>query len=1018
MKYLYIILALILSSRLSAQGMPTGYCASQPTNASYSDIYNVTLSSINNTTTCSNLTGTQITGTGTADYYTDFTAASAPIPLLNPGTNYNLSVTIGDCGASYMYQGYGKVFIDWNRDGTFQQPAEEVNIGSTGNNGTNPLILTNIPITLPASFSEGLTRMRVSWRMYANSYADVTPCGAGGGSGGTNWGETEDYKIFLGARKYNYMVSKILSPDSIAICGETPQTFNIEVRNVGNQILTGGKIDCIIKGLEAGSTTSLFYSNTFTSTILDGGFDQFSIGPMSFPKDELLEFKFVITHPFDTFKDNDTFIKRIQVYKNPVFNLKSDTVCAGNRAKVSVINAPKPLFLKWDNEAITDTTSYITPQTQTRTVTVWRGWKCRADSSLTILAIPNPTLALSNDTVLCIGQKTDLKAIHNGDTAIWDPKPTTTVNTTGLSVAKDVPSSVATYGVLVSKIKFGRQCYVQDTVRITTANPPSRPHIDDTICAGEAASVGLNSSDPKFLYTWEGRTETTPIIHPSPTVSSSYYIHWTYEGCHDLEKVNVLVNPLPTIQINSTKPAICIYEMATLTASGAPNMQWTNGLGSNPALTVSPTQSTKYGVIGTDTKGCSNWKEYTLIVNPQPEVYVYSNKRKDNVCLGDSAIIYSNGAKSYLWNTGEKDSVIVLSPKQSFQWRVIGTDNNGCKDTVEYRMTVKPPFKYAIIDAAVGCEGDKAVVKVGGGIAYQWGSSPTLLTDSSAEIVLDNTTKYQVTITSPDTCDVVADIPVTVYPKPVIQVSDATVCFDSRATLEVKGGIDDKYTWSASSATANKISVLFSENTVVTVTGVNAGGCADSAFATVQVIQPQKVLFKSPKDTYECPSIPVTLVATPAGGVWSSSNPTTDEMLENNKFKIGIGTPEGEYILKYTLMDPIHGCQTDIEKTVTVLRPKCAASTSSVLSSTSRKGWSIYPNPFREEFNVEIESAKNEKATIQIYDQAGRAIYTNTEKLRTGMNTLHIQNENWAKGIYFIEVQTETSSRQQSIVKE
>jgi hypothetical protein len=164
--------------------------------------------------------------------------------------------------------------------------------------------------------------------------------------------------------------------------------------------------------------------------------------------------------------------------------------------------------------------------------------------------------------------------------------------------------------------------------------------------------------------------------------------------------------------------------------------------------------------------------------------------------------------------------------------------------------------------------------------------------------------------------------------------------------------------------------------------------------------------------------VPVTLVATPAGGVWSSNDPTTDKMLENNKFKIGIGTPEGAYSLIYTLMDPVHGCQTDVEKIVNISRPKCAASSASVISSNLRKGWAIYPNPFRDEFNVDIESTRNEKAVIQIYDQAGRSIYMNTEKLRTGMNTLHIQNQNWAKGVYYLEIQTETTSRQQSIFKE
>ena len=1030
MKNFYIVLltSLILGS-LQAQ-MPTGYCASQPTNASYSDIYNVTLSTINNTTACSNLAGSQITGTGSPDYYSDFSAASTPIPLLNPGTTYNLNVTIGDCSAAYMYVGYGKVFIDWNRDGTFQQPSEEINIGSTSNGGTYPAVFSNIPVSLPNNFSEGLTKMRVSWRMYASSFADITPCGAGGGSGGTNWGETEDYKIFLGARKWNYTISKLMSPDSIAICGETPQTFELEVKNVGNQVLTGGKIDVIMKGIEPGSTTSLFATNTFTSTILDGGTDRFTVGPISFPKDELLEFKFVISHPFDTLRDNDTFIKRIQVYKNPVFNLKTDTVCVGDFAKVAVINTPKPVFLKWDNEAITDTTSYRTNATQTRSVTVWRGWKCRVDSTLRILAIQNPTMSLSNDTVLCSGQSVDLTALHNGDSAIWDPKPSTVLVSAGSSINQGV-SSASTFTVLVTKDQYGRQCYARDTIRVGIAYPPYQDSILDTVCLGQTATIGLNTTSPKFLYTWEGRSEKTPLINPTPTSAGNhyYYVHWSYEGCHQLQKVRAFVHPLPNVQIVSTAPSICEHFSATLTASGAPNLLWANGMGTNPSITVSPPQTTTYNVTGTDANGCVNVKSFGLTVNPKPELYVYSNKRRDNVCLGDSITIYSHGAKLYGWNGSTpkadslKDSVKVFAPSQSFQYRVIGVNEFGCADTAEYRMTVKPAFNYSVKDRAInGCEGEQKMISIpSGGIEYQWANTPGKITDTTAEITLDNTTKYQVTVTSPDTCDLVVQVPITVHPKPVIEVSSAIICESNgeRATLEVKGGIDGKYKWSSDPSNFTKIeSVLFTETTVVTVSGENEGGCTDSAFATVKVIKAQKVTFKSPIDEYICPTIPVTMVATPYGGVWDSDDPNTESLIQDNKFKIGTSTPAGSYKIKYTLTDPIHGCKTEEVKTVTISRPKCEATTNGVLAANTTLGWTVYPNPFREEVNIDIESSKNEKVMLNIYDPTGRIIYNREEKLHTGSNSIRIQNENWAKGIYHLEVLSETTSRQQSIVKE
>jgi hypothetical protein len=49
-------------------------------------------------------------------------------------------------------------------------------------------------------------------------------------------------------------------------------------------------------------------------------------------------------------------------------------------------------------------------------------------------------------------------------------------------------------------------------------------------------------------------------------------------------------------------------------------------------------------------------------VYPTPDMKVYSNKSKDNVCLGDSATIYVNGGKTYSWSTGATDSILKVIP--------------------------------------------------------------------------------------------------------------------------------------------------------------------------------------------------------------------------------------------------------------------------------------------------------------------------------------------------------------------
>jgi hypothetical protein len=114
-------------------------------------------------------------------YSTDYTTQ---IGAVIRGQTYPITVS-----SSFSWQTntpYVKVWIDYNQDGTFQEPAEVAYLGSlTGvANGTQ-----NAPfsgnVIIPASATPGITRMRVSLRR--NAYA--TPCDV------IPNGEVEDYSI-------------------------------------------------------------------------------------------------------------------------------------------------------------------------------------------------------------------------------------------------------------------------------------------------------------------------------------------------------------------------------------------------------------------------------------------------------------------------------------------------------------------------------------------------------------------------------------------------------------------------------------------------------------------------------------------------------------------------------------------------------------------------------------------------------------------------------------------------------
>jgi PKD repeat protein/agmatine/peptidylarginine deiminase len=136
------------------------YCNSQGSDFSYEWISGVQIGSLNNT---SNASG-----------YTDFTTQTV---TATAGDTLSLTLTPTFSGSSY--DEYWKIWIDYNRDGDFDDPGEEVFSGSGSSAVTGSFVI-------PATAS-GTTRIRVSMKYgsYATSCEQFT------------YGEVEDYTIII-----------------------------------------------------------------------------------------------------------------------------------------------------------------------------------------------------------------------------------------------------------------------------------------------------------------------------------------------------------------------------------------------------------------------------------------------------------------------------------------------------------------------------------------------------------------------------------------------------------------------------------------------------------------------------------------------------------------------------------------------------------------------------------------------------------------------------------------------------
>ncbi len=155
------------------------YCASNATTNGDEEIWNVTIGSLNNTSTCA----TTAPGAGSVNSqysnYTGFVAA----PNLAAGLPISFSVNAASCGGNYPST--LRIFIDYNQNGIFELPAEQAYLNNSFTSSTTGATIISGNITVPCTALPGITRMRV----VLDETSGAPACG------GYTWGETEDYDV-------------------------------------------------------------------------------------------------------------------------------------------------------------------------------------------------------------------------------------------------------------------------------------------------------------------------------------------------------------------------------------------------------------------------------------------------------------------------------------------------------------------------------------------------------------------------------------------------------------------------------------------------------------------------------------------------------------------------------------------------------------------------------------------------------------------------------------------------------
>ncbi len=313
------------------------------------------------------------------------------------------------------------------------------------------------------------------------------------------------------------------------------------------------------------------------------------------------------------------------------------------------------------------------------------------------------------------------------------------------------------------------------------------------ICLNDSVKLSANGG---INYRWsQGIIDGQKF---NPTTTSVYTVVGTdVNGCSNTISTTVQVNPLPVVSIGLLPASgiICLKDNATLTATGAENYTWDNGVVNGQVF--NPSSTRLYTVIGTDVNGCTATASKNIQVLPLPNVWVSMVPDESVVCANTNVVLSGNGAVSYTWDNGVVNGQ-TFNPTTTGNYTVVGTGVNGCKNTVVRTIEVLPqPDIKATATNLTPCEGEPIKLTASGGIGYTWSDN----VNDGVSFIPSQTQKYYVSGFDINGCQNSDSVYINVSKIPVVTISNSIVCEGAPSQLiaTVNGGLarDYNYSWFA-----------------------------------------------------------------------------------------------------------------------------------------------------------------------------------------------------------------------------
>jgi PKD repeat protein len=633
---------------------------------------------------------------------------------------------------------------------------------------------------------------------------------------------------------------------------------------------------------------------------------------------------------------------------------KTDAVCNQSNGTVTAsATGGTGYTYQWADGPTGANRTGVAPGTYSVTVTASNGCTATATATVGSTGGISTTLAKTNTTCnLPNGTITSTTTGGSNYTYLWND---------GLTTANRTNLAPGTYSVTVTSSN-GCTASASATVASTgtslsaTASATATPACNQS---NGTVTVSVTGGTPAYNYAWNtnpGQNSQSATNLPA----GSYTVTVTDNaGCTTTSNINLTNTGGPTASITGNG-SICAGGSTTLTASGGGSYQWSNGLGTNAQVSVSPGATVTYTVTVTGSGNCIATATKVVTVN-NPATSIISK----TICSGSSYVF--NGAA--LTATGTyKDTLLTVASCDSF---------------ITLNLTVNPPLTGSYSKTI--CSG-----------------SPLVFNGQS----LTSSGSYKDTIQTVGGCDSIVTLILTVNPALTGSFSHTTCTgtpyvFNGQAltssgtykdTIQTSGGCD------------SIVTLNLTVNPALTGSFTKAICAGDNFVFNGQSLTAQG----SYKDTIQtsggCDSI-VTLVLTvnplPTPTVTQNGNVLSTQNYSSYQWLAGGNNINNAISQSYTA--PASGSYS-----VVVTDANGCSKTSSVVVLTvginevnaEALKFNLYPNPAESNINIVVENSSEFKFTITNYQgqEIANGIVLNNKQI--------INVANYQAGVYIVEVKS------------